>query len=253
MQMFPVQWRELRSITLSAFVLGSVALAATAARADDPPEGTLVTLTSREVFVPDSYDDNDDAVVVLDGELPNGCYELAETDVKRSPESGAFVITQYARRMPGACIQITIPFFKEVSLGILPAGEFKVISKGVEPQLLTVAEAPDSGPDEVLYAPVETARIERGEDGQRFFAVIQGTLTTRCQKITEVQVLDKDRTIEVVPILERIDADLLCEQRDNPYSWMVELPSDMTEGRHLLHVRGDNGKSVNLVFTVYRD
>jgi hypothetical protein len=232
----------------AAALTAAVLSAPTAVRADDP-QGTLVIVPAEGIFIPNGFDDNDQALVVLDGYLPNSCHKLVGSEVKKDPTTGAITVLQYARRFDGICLQVRVPYFREVDLGVMPMGETPVSTLGAPNETLKVVESTNAGPDDYLYAAVDSARIEGDPASGRYFAVLQGRFTNTCMKLKQVVIHDSGRTVEVLPIIEMVDQDG-CQEAEIPYSWMEKLPDGMTAGRHLLHVRSLNGKSVNAMFTV---
>ncbi len=88
-------------------------------------EGTPViqdrVVALSDVFVPGGFDSNSDAYVVVSGIFPNGCYKWKGANKK---EIGAFEheITSMASVSQGMCIQVLVPFTKDVRLGRLSSG-----------------------------------------------------------------------------------------------------------------------------------
>jgi hypothetical protein len=205
----------------------------------------LVAVPVTSVFVPVGFDDNDEAQIILDGMLPNTCYRLAHTEVE--PTEGGFIVRQLARRFGGMCIPSFVPFWTEVSLGRLTAGEYKIgVVEGPGDASLSVAPAPTSSQDDFLYAPVQDLVVERNADGL-WVAQISGRIPSSCLNLKETRVLDQGHVLVVLPILEQADAD--CQTEDRPWAASVVLPQLSEEGQYLVHVRSMSGKAVNSVFT----
>jgi hypothetical protein len=70
-------------------------------------------------------------------------------------------------------------------------------------------------------------------------------------RIKEVTVINSGKTLEVLPKMELVDAPNGCQITEVPFSWTVDLPKEISKGRHLMHVRSLNGKAVNKMFSVY--
>lgn len=221
------------------------------ALADDPSIGILVAIPVDASYVPNGFDDNDDVVVVLDGHLPNNCYKVSHTEVLKDPVTNQVNVIQYARKYPGLCMQALVPFFSEAFLGVLPVGEFKIASPGAALEKLKVDEATSAGPDEFLYAPVDSIKINYDEVSDVYSGILDGRFTNSCMKIKEVVVADSGKTVEVLPKMELVQSPDGCVDTEVPFSWVVTLPKSMVKGRHLLHVRSLNGKAVNHMFSVY--
>ena len=181
----------------------------------------LVPVPVTSVFVPVGFDDNDEAQIILDGMLPNTCYRLAHTEVE--PTEGGFVVRQMARRFGGICIPSFVPFWTEVSLGRLTAGEYKIgVFEGPGETTLAVSPAPTSSQDDFLYAPVQDLLVERNAEGL-WVAQISGRLPSSCLTLKETRVLDQGHVLVVLPILASSDVD--CQTEDRPWAASVVLPS----------------------------
>lgn len=239
-----------RMVLKNLMVSGFVSMA-TLAHADDiPPQGRVVTVAISEVFVPNGFDDNDEVEVVLDGQLPDSCYRLAHNEVKYDAARGRYVVFQFARRYPGICLPATVPFFISATLGVVPQGDFDVQTVGAEKSKLTVKEASSAGPDDYTYAPVDSVSVERDAVKNQYFGVLRGRFTNSCMQLGDLHITNSGKTIEVQPVLGMRDADD-CQAVEIPFSHKFALPEDISEGRHLLHVRSLNGKAANTVFSVY--
>ncbi len=228
-----------------------LALCAGTSLADDPSTGTLVAINADSSFVPVGYDDNDDVVVVLDGHLPDSCHKVSHTEVLKDPATNKITVVQYARRYPGVCLESLIPFASEANMGILPTGTFSVTSPGTTAEKLLVTEATSAGPDEFLYAPVDSAKVTFDDVTGTYRGILEGRFTNTCMRIKEVVVVDSGKTIEVLPKMEIVEAPEGCQVTEVPFSWSLDLPKGISIGRHLMHVRSLNGKSVNKMFSAY--
>lgn len=211
----------------------------------------LVNVGTSEVFVPVGFDDNDETIIVLDGYLPSSCYKLEKPVTAIDPATKKVAVQQTARRWPGPCLLTLVPYTSVVSLGMMPMGEYTVVANdGTLTEKLTVTEATSAGPDEFLYAPVEAAHVQvPASSAGTYHATLTGRFTNSCMHMDHVKVINSGKTIEVLPVM-RMDEGVQCAQVEVPFSQRVELPQRMEEGRHLVHVRSLNGKSVNAVFTV---
>ena len=149
------------------------------------------------------------------------------------------------------CIEARVPYNFEVRVGVLPFGDYKVLTNanGSVTESLSVAEATSAGPDEYLYAPVDNVAVERLPHSHRMVGVLSGRFTNSCMQWDEVKVIDTDKTIQVLPIIE-MDSRTDCVDGVFPFKKSFLLPETMANGRHLLHVRSLNGRDVNQMFTV---
>lgn len=217
--------------------------------ADDPVDGEIVTVGAKYLFAPVGFDDNDVATVVIDGFLPSGCYRLVQPEVEVDHDSKQIIVTPKARFYDHPCIEVLVPFWQEIHLGILSVGDYKIsVPASSIHEAMHVAEAPSAGPDDYLYAAIDAAEVDRPLDSDSFVIKMQGRFTNSCMVLSDIRVIDTGRTINVLPIMTMEDRND-CHAVEVPFRRMVNLPISVTEGRHLLHVRSLNGQAVNHVFT----
>lgn len=210
-------------------------------------ESKLVNIKLKNVFVPMGFDNNDEVVVTLDGYLPDTCYKLGETEVKK--EERTISITQKAKEYTGNCFDVTVPYTRTVRIGVLETGEYTVLTNGGSTKnVLVIKAATKAGPDDYLYAPVEQARIAGTS------AILHGRFTNNCLKIVETKTNHTDRTVQLLPIMKLLTEDEAgheCIAGEFPFEYTVGLSDlKLDPGRHLLHVRSLDGQSVNTVFSI---
>lgn len=95
-----------------------VSFGAQGAQAADAKE---VTVAINNVFVPGGFDSNSDSYVVVSGIFPNGCYKWKGASLK-DVNSFEHEVTSVATVNQGMCIQVLVPFSKDIRLGRLNAG-----------------------------------------------------------------------------------------------------------------------------------
>lgn len=108
-----------KSILLFAFT--SLLSFAVQANEELPPVKDVV-IGINDVFVPSGFDSESDAYVVVSGIFPNGCYQWKGATVKNVSDL-EHEVTSVARVSQGMCIQVLIPFSKDVKLGKLSTGK----------------------------------------------------------------------------------------------------------------------------------
>lgn len=236
-----------RGMILSLMMLTTVA---TTTKADVDAE-EIVEMEPLTLFIPVGFDNNDDVVAIVDGYLPDTCYRLRSATVETDLTTNRIVVQPKAVRFPGPCMDVVIPYVSVVHLGTLPAGKYAVATRtGKVKENLEVKRSSNPGPDDHLYAPVESAKVELQANGT-FVAHLYGRFTSTCSKISEVKVINSGKTFEILPIMQQLDktaSGAACEKKEIPFSHTIGLPQTQA-GRHLLHVRSLNGQSVNEVFT----
>jgi len=216
--------------------------------------GSVVPVETSRVFVPSGFDDNDNVEVVLDGYLPSGCYKLLRPEVTIDAATRKVFVTPMARYFDVPCIEARVPYTYEVQLGALPQGQFDVVTNaGALTEKLTITEAANAGPDDFLYAPIDSVQVSKRHAGSRAnVAILEGRFTNSCMQFKEVKIINSGATLEVLPVIELAERDG-CTAMEFPFRKLVDLPEGIAPGRHLLHVRSLNGQAVNLVFSVGSD
>lgn len=209
----------------------------------------VVRVSTQTVFVPKGFDDNDQVTIVLDGYLPSSCYRIDRTEKVVNQEARTVKVTQFARVYPGPCLLMLVPFTVELSLGVLPHGDYEIeANDGHLKRSLNIVSSTNSGPDDYFYAPIDKARVERGASGN-YHAVLEGRFTNSCMSLGEVRTTYSGPTIEVLPIMEVADRSD-CHPQEVPFSKIIPI-NYLLPQRYLLHVRSLNGKAVNTVFSVF--
>lgn len=107
-----------RTAFLFSIVTLTFALIAQAAPASGAKE---VTVALNDVFVPGGFDSNSDAYVVVNGIFPNGCYKWKGA-TRNDLSTFEHEITPTAIVNQGMCIQVLVPFTKDIRLGKLNSG-----------------------------------------------------------------------------------------------------------------------------------
>ena len=211
----------------------------------------LIDIEPTAFFVPVGFDDNDDAVVVVDGYLPDTCYRLRPAEVTVDLAKKRIVVQPKATRFPGLCLDVTVPYSTVVHLGVVPDGSYTVTTKQEKAvERLDVKKATIQAPDDYLYAPVDSLQVQILSGG-KMRASLMGRFTNTCLKIKEVKLINSGKSLEALPIMQQLDkaeGGGACENKEIPFEYKLDLPL-LNPGRYLLHVRSLNGQSVNEVFT----
>lgn len=107
--------------TLALLTMICLSMSAHQALADNAPTTQDRAVALSDVFVPGGFDSNSDAYVVVSGIFPNGCYKWKGASKK---DVGTFEheITSVASVSQGMCIQVLVPFTKDIRLGKLSSG-----------------------------------------------------------------------------------------------------------------------------------
>src|ERR1017187_9264608 len=191
----------------SLILISVLALTSTLAMAQDSspgrnqPENILTRLY--KAWVPKGFDDNDQVQFGVGGLFSNGCYRVnAVPKVEIDKVGKRIVVTQAAYLYEGICIDVMMPFYQIVTVGVVSAGEYSIIDgyTGSKIGALKVTVSTTVGPDDYLYAPVQDAYIKEPQSpGQPASVVIKGYYPEDCWSLKEVK-LDLELEDEVIVI-----------------------------------------------------
>jgi DNA gyrase inhibitor GyrI len=248
-------------LTLVALLVASATSLPTPTLADPPSREEIPV---RAVLFPATgFDDNDNVRILIEGVLPDACYVLGDRTVSINPHTRKVMIRQYAwRQTTGACASGDLltegDFSEEVSLGRLPAGEYRVAhyptgNGAATWRSLKVAVAQASTIDNAIYARVtsiDVPDLALATDNVR--VRITGLLTSDCFQLGEpLSVQQVEDTFVILPVENRkfdcISAP--TPQMGRVFDRTLEL-GRLPPGRYLVHVRSNNGQVVERAFSV---
>jgi hypothetical protein len=238
------------SVTLLAALALSVLMSPFAFAETPNPFPRLVSMPAQYIFAPPGFDNNDNAQIVIYGQLPSTCYKTANPAVRVDQATHRIYVSAVAYSYSGCfCLEVMTPFTQTVDLGILAAGSYQIyeVAENGTKSLrgtMPIAATQTPMPDENLYAPVRSAIIER--NGNQSFLHLSGVFTSDCVDLQRVVTLHRaSRIIEVLPLAVQKPG-VPCTRRDRPFDARVAL-SVREAGENLIHIRSMNGNSVNLV------
>jgi hypothetical protein len=253
----------MKSLKLMSFATAALLAASTYAEPSTPMKEPLRV---NNIFVPhEGFDDNDNVEFVLDGELKNACYQLGMSSVK--VEGNVINVSLESHRADDTyCVQddavlpeailAPVPFYKEIELGQLKAGEYIVryeTGSAVVNKTFHVAQAPTNRQDSLNYAPVENASIDSiVKIGDTVKLRLTGVLTSSCMHLRDEALVSQEGDVVVVQPLVRVDLTSKCLMYLRPFSQDVTVPN-LAEGRYLIHIRSMNGRALNRVLSVTTD
>lgn len=201
-----------------------------------------------KVYVPQGFDNNDNATFMLEGYLPSACYRLGVLEQK--VVGNKIELKQEAYVFEGPCARIVTRFEQAVFLGVLPKGKYEIVDTTSKEVLgkLPVAEATSKlQPDDFNYANVLDASVE--VTNGKVVATLQGNLPNACWKLSDVRVtMEAEEVVTVLPIMERISPDNACAQVIVPFVKKIDLELDT--GKYLLHVRSLSGKAITKIMYI---
>lgn len=108
--------------TSIALFLNIVAIAFTIqANATPNTSSKDIPIALNDVFVPGGFDSSADSYVIVSGIFPNGCYKWKGANLK-DVSKFEHEVTSMASVSQGMCIQVLVPFSKDIRLGKLDSG-----------------------------------------------------------------------------------------------------------------------------------
>lgn len=204
-------------------------------------------IPATQLWIPAGFDDNDDVVIVAEGVLPDTCHQLSDPSVEVGSGNSNIAVTLQATVAAGQCAPVPVPFQQEIYLGQLTSGIWSVTVNGLAAeQLLNVARATGSGIDDYIYAPVERVKVKVDEATGQSVIQLRGKLSVSCLTWKEARLIVQPTVFVILPILEQTSTD--CRPATRLIAHDIPVPSDLANGRYLIHVRSLNGRAINHVF-----
>jgi hypothetical protein len=247
----------MKTVTFTVAALCAVvALPAFAAQrgSDNELRPVEMALQPQNVFIPPGFDSNDNAQIVVSGELPNSCYQAAGATATVDKKNKKIIVKQDGYRNNGAfCVEMISSYTSTVNVGVLDAAKYEVL---IAPQgksapqtrgtmNITAADRPEK--DEVIYAPVDEVTYTQKADGSEL--VLRGTFRSECANLDRVEVLTRaPGVVEVLPITDLREG-VQCVPGSKPFDATVSL-ANVPKGTTLVHVRSQSGQSINRVIEI---
>lgn len=111
--------------TLISFLSASPAQAEDWTRPIERPKTRELVLAPVSAFVPNGFDRQSDAYIVVSGMFPNSCYKLRESKVDHVGPA-LHEVRVVATVTEGLCLTVMIPYSKEIQLGKLNVGDHEI-------------------------------------------------------------------------------------------------------------------------------
>ncbi len=196
-----------------------------------------------KLFVPQGFDTNDPAEVVISGKLPDLCHRNPSFEIERV--GSIFNIYLYAYYVPlERCRKISVPYMEKVSLGVLPAGNYQVrlmdFRTPISTELLKIEVAPSLLQDNFNYGNVMGIRTLANS---RQIELI-GTNPVNCMKFENVETRIQGNVVVVLPHFKIVGR---CKEVPTTFSIVYNLPVIPRHKDTLLHVRVMDGRSYNYI------
>ena len=223
------------------------------------PFGPTQVQIDRAFVAAHGFDDNDNVEVVLEGQLPNACYTLTQTEIHKDSTGHHIELIQTAHHTEsGICAPGTeLPpdlrnpssYSTDVRLGRLEAGAYEISFGEGKTRHFEVTLAETGSVDNLRYATVNNAFVEPivSSESATFEIRVTGMLNSSCAVLSEPKVVTEDDVIVVLMAVTQ--AEDFCLPASRPFYKVFTAPTPKA-GRYLLHVRSLGGQSKNTLFSV---
>lgn len=225
-------------------------LFASAAIAQSGPQ--VIDAPISKIYIPHGFDDNDNVGIVMHGKFSSTCYAIGQTETKVDHDAKLITVRATALYYTDVyCLQSITPFIQEVKVGVLEAGDYKVIYEVAEEvsREFQIQERTTEAPDDYLYAPVENAYIDVNYATGKQVLKLQGRfphMLIGCMVIQEIRTYKNPNDVLVVlPITEIVDGPECDAQPDDRSFEISHGLAAPFFGEGLLHVRTLHGTSLN--------
>lgn len=239
-------------VMISAATFGCMgAFQSTMAIGDTLPD--IVRAPVEKVYIPLGFDDNDNVEVVIHGHFPSSCYKIGPTSSRIDYNTRTIYIDAKAYLYrDGVCAQMLVPFTETINIGLVKEGTYDVQLEDRSSfvgSILEIKAATSSNPDDYLYAPVDSVRLN-GTVGSETSVQVEGRyphMFIGCMIIRDLKVQKaRGNVIVVQPIAELTDG-AECEPQTLTKKFVVTKPLGFAVERteYLLHSRATSGHSIN--------
>lgn len=231
---------------------------------ENTQESNKIEVPVYGVFAPEvGFDDNDDVQVVVDGYLPNSCYQKSKTQVSIDRSQNIIQIVQFAKKIDSeACknesqlsdeMKVPLKFMSEADIGELSEGAYTIVYKslqGEKTRKLTIEKAKTRNIDNTYYAITNNAYMKEvvSANDPNILVTLQGYLNSPCVGISnKINGAIVNDVIVLLP--EIVRSGKVCPPIAQEFEIELNLKTP-PPGRYLLHIRSVNGTAVNRLFTV---
>lgn len=208
---------------------------------------TTKLVPANHVYIPNGFDDNDNAEIIVSGFLPDSCYTAPKSVYKIEDTKITVTLSAIYNNQAGACSDVIVPFAETVRLGALSAKNYEVTVISANPQRLIskmmVKKSGGIGIDDFSYAYITGVRHAPGNKK----VIIDGYSISDCFELQELKVESNGAdTYIILPIMKKIND--FCPRKMMPVTFEVILPNGLHNKEILLHVRSMQGNSVNSIY-----
>lgn len=210
-----------------------------------------VAVEARYVFIPHDANDDDALEIVVDGNLPNSCYQTAPSEINIDLEQRVIMVQPRALVSSGPCLVALFPFTEVLHVGSLPRGSYIVRAAGAVERVFSVNAAPSGGQVEEGYLPIDRIEVDVNAKVHRVDVTIYGRFSRSCMALDRVTVHDFGDSYRIDPFM-KIEPEACIEGEVIYDPIKIELPWPAV-GRYLVLVRGAANTSFRSIFSVVEE
>jgi hypothetical protein len=199
------------------------------------------------VYAPSGFDTNDASEIIVEGYLPNLCYQSPKSTYKINGKKIEILVTSLYKDNDQACPKAMVPFIEVVKVGELDKGLYDInVNRGGSDDKKTqlkVSESQSGAMDDYIYANVEYVEKNFGSET----VVLKGYNPSDCFVFETIETVSNNKdTLSVLPKMKQVSD--FCPLKMVPFEYEFKVPQSINKGRILLHVRGMDGRSVNTLY-----
>ena len=199
-----------------------------------------ISLPIEKVFSPAGFDSNDNTQLIIQGYLPNLCYNSPRSNFKITKNTIYIDLKAYYRNSASNnCAEIAVPFIETINLGTLSPGEYIIKYNNKDNSILKIAKAASTNTDDHIYANVEY--IEKTNEVEKI--ILKGHNPSDCIIFDHFQVIQNKNSYSILPKMKQVSN--FCPKKMVPFSYELTLPNNTKDRVFLIHVRSMDGKSIN--------
>lgn len=221
----------------------------------------LVEVPVDQVFIPSTgYDDNDKIEALVEGQLPNPCFTIANATVEPISGQRAFRVHQFAwLTRKGNCgtgdlIDDPVPFTTVALLGTLPTADYQLSFDkewaGTRSRSFRVTQAESEYIDNFNYAVIRSVDVEESyREGEQVSITLRGRVPFIGLELATPEVQVQQDTIVILPKLKnRTPSE--CPTTESSFKRTIDL-GHLKAGTYALHIRSRGGRAVYGIVNVY--
>lgn len=208
-------------------------------------------LEVKNLYIPEGFDSNDKAEVVIESIVPNICFSAPKTTAINIGKKIYVTLTAEYVKTREKCDAGRPTFIVAATMEhALKKGTYTVIvNAGTEFETkgkLKIKEATTLAADDYHYANVESVIVNE----KTGIVTMKGFNPSYCfEKIEPILSDNKKDVVNILPVMTKVSE--LCPMKLVPFLWTVNLNDhalNVNKDKFLIHVRSMLGNSVNVMY-----